>query len=150
MDSIRRMLALASARLRQFGLDDPRLFGLLLLALIGLSVLWTGVGVVEKNYELQQKVVVLEEENRNLEIENSNKSLQNEYYKSPEFAELKARRVNGKALPGETVYTIDDSVALKFITPKNQSSTKPNVLVNKPKYQQNFEAWMQFFFGSKS
>lgn len=152
IDVLRQKLSESRALFHRFGLDDPRLFGLALLACIGLSVLWTGVGVVEKNYELQQKVAVLEEENRNLEIANSNKSLQNEYYKTPEFAELKARRVNGKALPGETVYTIDDSVASKFIksTETAASTVVPVTPVSKPKYQQNFEAWMRFFFGTES
>lgn len=150
MGSIQNKIAWLRTKIAQAGLDDPRTFGLLLLAVIGLSVLWTGVGVVEKNYELQQKVVVLDEENHNLEIENSNKKIQNEYFKTPEFAELKARRVNGKALPGEVVYTIDDTVALKSLKPSD--TTKPadesQVADNKPKYQQNFEAWMRFFFGS--
>lgn len=135
--------------LAEYSLNDPRLFGLLLLAAIGLSVLWSGVGVVEKNYELQQKVAILEEENRILELENGNKSIQNEYFKTPEFAELKARRVNGKALPGETVYTIDDEVALKALKAEDQvPAESPDDIVDTPKYQQNFEAWMQFFFGS--
>lgn len=135
--------------LAENSLNDPRLLGLLLLALIGLSVLWSGVGVVEKNYELQQKVSLLEEQNTILELENGNKKLQNEYLKTPEFAELKARRVNGKALPGEVVYTIDDTVALKYLkAPEQQPENDGELSVDKPMYQQNFELWMQFFFGS--
>ncbi len=137
------------AKVQNLGLHDPRLLGLVLLAVIGLSVLWSGVGVVRQNYELQQRVVLLEEENQVLEIENRNKQLQNEYYKTPEFAELKARRVNGKALPGETVYIIDDTVALTSLkTPETAEQDDPKQQVTKPKYQQNFEAWMDFFFGS--
>lgn len=130
------------------GFNDPRLLGLVLLAVIGLSVLWSGVGIVQRNYQLQQKVALLEEENRVLELENKNRELQNEYYKTPEFAELKARRVNGKAAPGERVYTIDDDVARAALkTPETAATTLPTAEAEKPKYQQNFEAWVDFFFG---
>jgi len=130
------------------GLDDPHLLGLVLLAFIGLSVLWSGISVVQRNYTLQQKVAILEEENFVLELQNRNKEIQNEYYKTPEFAELKARRVNGKAAPGEQVYIISEDVALASLkTPELDEVEVPELAVEKPQYQQNFEAWMDFFFG---
>ena len=130
------------------GLDDPRLLGLLLLAFIGLSVVWNGARVVQQNYGLLKKIAVLEDENRILELENRNKEIQNEYYKSPEFAELKARRVNGKAAAGEKVYVVSDEAALRSLkTPeKNPELLAPD---DKPQYQKNFEAWIDFFFGDK-
>ncbi len=148
MESARKKVQNARTRLQEFGLDDPRLLGLVLLAVIGLSVLWTGVGVVERNYELQQKVALIDEENRILELENSNKKIQNEYLKTTEFAELKARRVNGKALPGETVYTIDEDVAQKALKTQQEDTPATLTTANKSKQQENFEAWMRFFFGS--
>lgn len=130
------------------GLNDPHLLGLVLLAVVGMSVLWKGVGVVQRNYTLQQKVVVIEEGNNILELQNSNRQLQNEYYKTPEFAELKARRVNGRAAPGERVYIIDDEVALSSLKYEELPDDETVPLKEKPEYQQNFEAWMSFFFGS--
>ena len=126
-------------------LDDPRLLGLVLLAVIGLSVVWSGTKVVQQNYDLVQKIAVLEEENRILELENRNREIQIEYYKTPEFAELKARKVNGKAAAGETVYIVTDETALASLKSSPEDATRESVV--KPEYQQNFESWIDFFFG---
>lgn len=137
-------------KLSSKGLDDPRLLGLVLLAFIGLSVVWNGARVVQQNYGLLKKIAVLDEENRILELENSNKKIQIEYFKTPEFAELKARRVNGKASPGERVYIITNDTAVGSLnTPETRIvNTEPEI--EKPTYQKNFEAWMDFFFGDKN
>ncbi|MCA9323550.1 hypothetical protein KC992_00425 [Candidatus Saccharibacteria bacterium] len=147
MDSILDIFQGFRQKLATRGLDDPRLFGLVVLAIIGLSVVWNGVKVVQQNYTLLQKITVLNEENRILELQNSNKNIQNDYYKTPEFAELKARRVNGKAAPGEAVFTISDEVAEAAL--KTPADTKETLQEpEKPTYQKNFEAWIDFFFGS--
>lgn len=136
-------------KLQERGFYDPRLLGLVVLAIIGLSVVWNGAQVVQQNYELSQKVAVLEEENRILELENRNKEIQNEYYKTLEFAELKARRVNGRAAPGESVYIVTRDVALESLqTPEEVEQSAVQTVV-KPQYQQNFEAWIDFFFGRR-
>lgn len=137
------------SRIQSSSLYDTRLLGLVLLAFIGLSVVWNGAKVVQQNYSLLQKIAFIEEENRILEIENRNKQIQNEYYKTPEFAELKARRVNGKASPGETVYIVTNDVALSALKTPETTETPQEIPKEKPKYQKNFEAWMDFFFGDK-
>lgn len=149
MDFFRDNIQNIRNKLGSRGFDDPRLLGLVLLAFIGLSVVWNGVRVVQQNYVLLQKIAVLEDENRIIELENSNKKIQNEYFGSPEYAELKARRVNGKAAPGEQVYIVTENVALKNLkTP--EPIEKIEVVEEKPRYQKNFEAWIDFFFGDKS
>ena len=136
------------AKMAAKGLNDPRLLGVVLLAVIGLSVIWNGIGVVQQNYGLLRKIAVLEDENRILELENRNKQIQNEYYASAEFAELKARRVNGKAAAGEQVYIITDDTARQNLkTPEIIEKDEP--ADDKPRYQKNFEAWIDFFFGDK-
>jgi len=137
-------------KLSSKGLDDPRLLGLVLLAIIGLSVVWNGARVVQQNYGLLRKIALLEDENRILELENSNKRIQNEYYKTVEFAELKARRVNGKASPGERVYIVTNKIALNSLKTSETETLSPDTETEKPKYQRNFEAWMDFFFGDKN
>jgi len=137
-------------KLSSKGLDDPRLLGLVLLAIIGLSVVWNGARVVQQNYGLLRKIALLEDENRILELENSNKRIQNEYYKTLEFAELKARRVNGKASPGERVYIVTNKIALNSLKTSETETLSPDTETEKPKYQRNFEAWMDFFFGDKN
>lgn len=136
-------------RLKSTGLYDKRLLGLVLLAVIGLSVVWNGAKVVQQNYGLLRKIAVIEEENRILELENRNKQIQNEYFKTAEFAELKARRVNGKAAAGESVYIVTNDVALASLKSPEIKEQETKVTHDKPKYQQNFEAWMDFFFGDK-
>ncbi len=135
-------------RLHLHGFDDPRLFGLVLLALIGISVVWNGARVVQQNYTLLQRIAVLEEENRILEIQNSNKKIQNAYYATPEFAELKARRVNGKAAPGEQVYIVTKDVALAALKTPEPEVEIESASEDKPTYQKNFEAWINFFSGT--
>jgi len=137
-------------KLSSKGLDDPRLLGLVLLLIIGLSVVWNGARVVQQNYGLLKKIAVLEEENRILELENSNKRIQIEYFKTPEFAELKARRVNGKASPGERVYIISNETALESLNTPEEATVSIEPDIEKPTYQKNFEAWMDFFFGDKN
>ncbi len=135
-------------KVQSTGLYDKRLLGLVLLAVIGLSVVWNGARVVQQNYSLLRKIAVIEEENRVLELENRNKEIQNEYYKTAEFAELKARRVNGKAAAGETVYIVTNDIALASLKTPETKAEQTEPTKEKPKYQKNFEAWIDFFFGN--
>ena len=136
-------------KLKLRNLFDGRFAGLIVLGLIGLSVVWSGVRVVDQNYGLLRKIARLEQENKILELQNYNKSIQNEYYKTQEFAELKARRVYGRAAPGETVYILSDDTAKAALkTSEQQDFTTAEKAVEKPRYQRNFEAWMEFFFGN--
>ena len=149
MQSIKTKITSIVQKLSLQELQDPRFFGVVVLAVIGLLVLWNGASVVQQNYQLLQRITVLEEENRVLELENTNRSLQNEYYATPEFAELKARRVNGKAAVGEKVYILTDEVAEQALkTPVESPDDVTEQVDSTPKYQKNFEAWMAFFFGS--
>ena len=145
MNFIQTKIETVQSYLAKKNLDDPRMLGLLLLAVVGLSVVWSGTKVVQQNYELVGKISVLEEENRILELENRNREIQIEYYKTPEFAELKARKVNGKAAKGETVYIVTNDVALNRLK-SPESDPGDRSVVQKPDYQLNFEAWVDFFF----
>jgi cell division protein FtsB len=148
MEYIRKKFDVLRGKLTAKGLNDPRILGIVLLAIIGLSVLWNGARVVQQNYTLLQKIALLEEQNSILELENRNREIQIEYFKTPEFAELKARRVNGKAAPGEQVYIVTDETALSSLKTLNVDEKKQEQVEDKPKYQQNFEAWIDFFFGN--
>jgi cell division protein FtsB len=129
-------------------LRDVRVLGLIVFGVIVLLVSWSGVRVIETNYKLQQQIARMQEETKLLQLENANKKLENEYYKTDQYLELQARQQFGKAAPGETVLIVPESVALahtKDIQLDGDTKTatdKPN----KPFYQKNFEAWMSFFF----
>ena len=147
MEFLSNKIKNAYQKVVDMGVASPQFIGLLVLAIVGLSVVWNGARVIQQNYGLLQKIAVLEEENRVLELQNRNKQIQNEYYKSDEFAELKARRVNGKAAQGEQVFLLSDETALAALKTPEAADTSSKSKNTKPQYQQNFEAWIDFFFG---
>lgn len=130
------------------GLYDIRLVALVFVGLIALSVFWSGAKIVQQNYELQQKVEAIMQENSILELENKNKQLQNQYLGTDEFADITARRVFGKALPGEKVYIVPREVALNSLSTQDKSDEPVQLNTEKPQYQKNLESWMSIYFGN--
>jgi cell division protein FtsB len=152
VNSIKSKIYSLQDKLSESGFQDRRFLSLVVLAVIGLAVLWNGTRVVQQNYTLLRKISILEDENTILELENRNKQIQVEYYKTPEFAELQARKNNGKAAPGERVFIVTNEAGLASLkTPENIETTKPESdETMKPLFQRNFEAWMNFFFGGNT
>jgi cell division protein FtsB len=127
-------------------LRDVRMVGLLVFAVIVLLVTWSSVTVIQTNYTLQKEIARLEEQNEVKHLENENRKLRNEYYKTDQFLELQTRQQFGKAAPGETLVVISKEAALARVTqPPKQEETNTQKPA-KPLYQQNFESWMNFFF----
>ena len=126
---------------------DVRMLGLGVFLVIVLLVSWSGVRVIETNYQLQQEIARMEEQTKLLELEAANKELENAYYKTDHYLELQARKQFGKAAPGETVLLVPENVARKYVVdlPKEQQTKEISVSI-KPIYQKNFESWMDFFF----
>jgi cell division protein FtsB len=128
-------------------LRDVRVLGLLVFGIIVLLVSWSGLQVIETNYQLQQQIAKLEQTNQVTELENNNLKLSNEYYNTDQYLELQARRQLGRGAPGETLVLVPKGVALAHtvdLSEKTKDQTKPKSA--KPTYQRNFEAWMSFFF----
>lgn len=130
------------------GLYDSRFLVLGFVAFLALSVFWNGAKIVQQNYDLSQKVAQIQQENDILELENRNKELQNEYLSTDEFAEITARRVFGKAAPGEKVYIVPKEVALSALSETKATETVATSESNKPQYQKNLEAWLDIYFGN--
>jgi cell division protein FtsB len=128
-------------------LTDTRALSLLAFGAVAMLVTWSGVKVVQTNYELDKKIAVAKQRNEVERLQNENMKLKNKYYQSSQYLELSARRQLGKAAPGEKLYTVPESVALaKTVeTPKDSEVQSPKE-DNKPKYQQNFNDWMEFLF----
>lgn len=127
---------------------DMRMLGLIVFAVIVLMVCWSGVRVIETNYRLEQQIARLEEEAKLRKLEKENKRLETEYYKTDQYLELQARGSFGKAAPGETLLLVPEEVALARTVDLPQE-TEAEAAANepqKPHYQRNFEAWMDFFF----
>lgn len=135
---------------KRFNIDqlkDVRVIGLVVFCVIALLVTWSGLGAIQANFVLQKQIARLEQENRVKELENTNLKLKNQYYDTEQYLELQARRQFGKAAPGETMVLVPESVALaKTMELKKDTPEEAVSAPEKPGYQQNFEAWMDFFF----
>jgi cell division protein FtsB len=135
----------------KYQLLDIRTIGLIIFGGIVLIVSFNGSKTIQLNYTLQKQTNELTEQNKIQELENESIGLTNEYYKTSEFRELSARRIYGKAAPGETVYVIPKEIALKHTkTPpisNLDAKTEPQQVnpVKKSNWQQNSEAWIDFF-----
>lgn len=127
-------------------LQDVRVVGLLVFVVLVLLVSWSGVKVIQTNYNLEKQITRLQQEVEVLELENSNQKLRNQYYNTDQFLELAARRQFGLAAPGEKLILVPKQVALAHTVdlPKmDEKEVAP--VVERPKYQENFEAWVDFF-----
>lgn len=126
---------------------DVRFTGFVVFGILVVLVTWSGISVIETNYDLQKQVSKLEQENQVRQLENNNLKLQNEYYSSDQYLELTARRQFGKGQPGEKLLLVPKSVALKYApeVPKEVTQQAATPTLKKPFIQKNLEAWMDFF-----
>lgn len=127
-------------------LQDVRTLGLLVFLVMALLISWSGVKVIETNYRLQKDASQFRQENAVQELENRNLELENQYYETEEYLELEARKNFGLAAPGETILVVPKEVALANTVPEPAEIKEPDVEPVKPKSQQNFDAWIDFFF----
>ena len=126
---------------------DVRFAGFVVFGILVLLVTWSGISVIETNYELQKQVSKLEQENQVSHLENNNLKLQTEYYNSDQYLELTARRQFGKGQPGEKLLLVPRNVALKHTVdvPKETRQAAATPTLKKPFIQKNIEAWINFF-----
>jgi len=127
-------------------LTDARIIGLLLFVVIVLLISWSGVKVIDTNYDLQKQISILKQQNRLQQVTNENLKLQNQYYDTNQYLEVAARQNFGLAAPGETVLIVPQRVALAHTVDVQAVPTKvQKTEVKKPAYQRNFESWVDFF-----
>lgn len=125
---------------------NPQSLGILALVAIVLLVSWSGVKAIATNYELQKQISALMQQNEVQQLENDNLRLKNAYFNTNSYLELTARRVFGKAAPGEKLLLVPKEVALKHtvdLSASEKDAPKETAL-NKPWYQKNLEAWRDF------
>ena len=128
-------------------LSDVRSLGLLIFGIIVILVTWSGVKAVQTNFELEKEISGKQQQNKVSELENQNLKLRNEYLNTDQFLELAARRQFGLAAPGEKELLVPLKVAQAhtFNLPEVVSPALKQSLANKPTYQKNFQAWIDFF-----
>jgi cell division protein FtsB len=145
MDTINSKINSGKQKLHDKGLYDVRLVVLILVGAISVIVFWNTAKIIQRNFELTQKVAQIQKENEVIELENRNKELQNQYLATDEFAELTARRIYGKASPGESVYIVPEEVAIASLqTTTDETVEEQNI--EKAKYLKNLESWMNIYF----
>lgn len=129
-------------------LSDVRIIGLLAFFAVILLVAFSSVKILQTNYELQKKENELKQVNEIKKLENENLKLKNVFFESDEYLELTARRQFNKALPGEELYIIPESVAMRKVKDTPKVSTQEEEIKQKeekkPEYQRNIEAWRDF------
>ena len=127
-------------------LQDVRVIGLLAFAGVALLVSWSTISAIQTNYGLQKQMSALQQQNDVLNLRNNNQALANGYYNSSQFLELAARRQFGKAAPGEKLVLVPKRVAMAHSVAVPQTSAKTTLATaHGSAYQQNFQAWMDFF-----
>lgn len=135
-------------------LSDVRNLGLMVFCVIALLVTWSGIKVVQTNYNLQKQISTMQQENDIKRLENSNLALENKYLETDQYIELAARRDFNKALPGEKLLIVPEAVAMKHTVevevPKAETSQEQSVRVEGPWYERNFNAWLDFLFRKDS
>ena len=127
-------------------LQDVRVLGLVVFAVLAVLVSWSTISAIQTNYGFQKQIATLQQENDVKQLENTNQELTNKYYQSNEFLELAARRQFGKAAPGEKMLIVPKTVALAYTVDDSKAQTQA---VEPPAQtsavQRNFQAWMNFF-----
>jgi cell division protein FtsB len=128
-------------------ITDVRNLGLYLLAVITLSVAWSSVKAIQKNYEIEKQITTLTQQVEVLEQETQNQALKNDYYKTDAFLELAARKYFGKGLPGEQFISVSTEIADKYTHPEVTEAEEAASANTKstPKIIQNWEDWLNFF-----
>lgn len=127
---------------------DVRFLGFLVFGILVLLASWSGVNVIETNYELQKEIAQIDQQNQVKQLANSNLKLRNEYYNTDTYLELQARKAFGKGAPGEQLLLVPRDVALKHAQelPQTKEEEVATKIENKPTYRKNFDAWMEFIF----
>lgn len=135
-----------SEKIKQY--SDIRVVGLIIFGFIVLLVSWSGLKVMQTNYELQKKEAELRQKNEVARLRNENLELKNTYFESDQYLELTARRQFNKAAPGEKLYLIPEEVAMANTVdlPKNETQIIEEKQQSKSKYISNFNAWIEFLF----
>ena len=127
-------------------LKDVRTIGWLFFLAIVLMTTWSGVKAINTNYALQRQIFALQQENEIHGLANENLRLTNEYFQTDQYLDLAARESFGLASPGETVLIVPKKVALKYtIELSHEPQPTARAEDNRPTYQRNFQAWMDFF-----
>jgi len=123
---------------------------LYILAIVALSVTWSSIKIIQKNYGLEKQITRLQQQVDVLDQQTKNQKLKNEYYKTDAYLDLAVRKYFGKANPGEKLILVPHEVALKYVHTPPQNAATNTITKPKPKYLQNLQNWLNFFTHSQN
>lgn len=130
-------------------LRDVRYAGMVLFAIIVLLISWSGVKVIQTNYELQRQIAALNQQNSVQQLKDDNLKLQTEYYNTDQYLELSARQNFGLGKPGEKELIVPREVALKHTVDLSTTAAAEQA-AKQPFYKQNLQDWLHFFMHQQS
>jgi len=129
---------------------DTRNLGLYAVFIIALSVTWSSIKIIQKNYELEKQISQLEQEVTIQDQTNKNQNLKNEYFKTDAYLDLAARKYFGKSLPGEKLIQVSSDVSQKYTHPEAEPPAEIVAVRTAPKFIQNWQDWINFFLHKQS
>lgn len=105
--------------------------------IVGFYLLFTLVGVIKRNHDLQKQVNNLDKQITSLEQQKNQLNYQIAYYKTDAFKEQAARAKLGLVSPGES----------EIILPNDPTSKGDQTHVAAKKKPSHIALWWQFLFG---
>lgn len=125
---------------------DVRFVGMIAFGVLILLTSWSGVRIIEVNYELQKEIAGLQAKNQVRQLENQNVKLKNQYLNTDTYIELTARQQLGRGGKDEKLILIPKEIALAHAPLLAQADKTTRPTDNAPKYVQNLRAWRDFYF----
>lgn len=116
-----------------------------LVLAVFLCLMWTyqSITAMSRNWELAERLTAERKSLELLNVEVETAELENNYYKTPEYQELLARKYLDKKLPGESMVIMPENSDAA----KNKYATTTEVAANRDeKERSNFEQWMMYLF----
>lgn len=117
---------------------------LILAVFFCFSWTWGSTSSMSRNWQLAETLAARQKELVLLKLEVETLEMENEYYASPEYQELAARRLQNKVKAGETLIYLPENSELA----RNKHDETTAIQAALAEEPSNFEKWMNFLFGA--
>ena len=124
---------------------DVHFVGMIGFGVLVLLTSWSGVRIIEVNYELQKEIAALEAKNQVRQLENENVKLKNQYLSTDTYIELTARQQLGKGGKDEKLILVPKEIALAKAPPLPAQKSESVATGTTPTYLKNLRAWRDFY-----
>lgn len=129
---------------------DVRFIGMIAFGVLILLTSWSGVRIIELNYELQKEIAALAAKNEVRKLENQNIKLKNQYLATDTYLELAARQQLGRGGKDEKLILVPKEIALANAPRLAEAATDKEPADTAPGYLKNIRAWRNFYFPTGS